>query len=112
MPVQLPSTAFLTHHFAGLANALLALFHLQAKHPQVPIDNTTAMEILVVLALLVFFVVVRVTLSGDKPGPAQQIAEMLHSMVSDQADAIIGHGYERFVPFVTIIFVFVLLSNL
>jgi F-type H+-transporting ATPase subunit a len=32
--------------------------------------------------------------------------------VSDQAESIIGHGFERFVPIVTTIFVFILLSNL
>jgi F-type H+-transporting ATPase subunit a len=112
MPVQLPFTAFLNHYFAGVANAVLALFHIQAKYPQRPIDNTFAMEIVVFLALLLFFVVVRATLSVDKPGPAQHIAEMLHGMVGEQAESIIGHGFERFVPFVTVIFIFILLSNL
>ncbi len=112
MPVQLPFTAFLNHYFAGAANAVLALLHLHPKYPQAPIDNTLAMEIVVFLALLVFFVVVRATLSVDKPGPPQHIAEMLHGFVSEQAESIIGHGFERYVPFVTIIFVFVLLSNL
>ena len=112
MPVLLPFTAFLNHYFAGAANAVLALLHLHPKYPQAPIDNTLAMEIVVFLALLVFFVVVRATLSVDKPGPPQHIAEMLHGFVSEQAESIIGHGFERYVPFVTIIFVFVLLSNL
>jgi F-type H+-transporting ATPase subunit a len=112
MPVELPFTAFLNHYFAGVANAILALFHLHAKYPQHPVDNTLAMEIVVFLILLAFFVVVRLTLSVDKPGPVQHIAEMLHSFVSGQAESIIGHGFEKFVPFVTIVFVFVLISNL
>ncbi len=112
MPVQLPFTAFLNHHFAGPANALLGLFHLHAKYPQAPIDNSVAMEIVVVLVLLLFFLLVRSTLSVEKPGPAQHIAEMLHGFVTDQADSIIGHGYERYVPFVTVVFIFILLSNL
>lgn len=112
MPVELPFTAFLNHYFAGVANAILALFHLHAKYPQRPIDNVFAMELLVFLILLVFFIVVRLTLSVDKPGPAQHIAEMLHGMVSDQAESIVGHGYERFVPYVTVIFAFILLCNL
>jgi F-type H+-transporting ATPase subunit a len=112
MPVQLPVTAFLNHYFAGAANALLALFHLHAEYPQAPITNSVAMEIVVFLALLIFFLVVRATLSVDKPGPPQQIAEMLHGFVSELAESIIGHDFERYVPFVTVIFVFVLLSNL
>jgi ATP synthase subunit 6 len=66
----------------------------------------------VFLVLLLFFLLVRATLSVDKPGPPQHIAEMLHGFVSDQAESIIGHGFERYVPFVTTIFVFVLISNL
>lgn len=112
MPVDLPFTAFLNHYFAGVANAVLGLLHLQARYPQRPIDNVLAMELLVVFVLLAFFVLVRVTLSVDKPGPAQHIAEMLHGMVSEQAESIIGHGFERFVPFVTVVFIFILLCNL
>src|SRR5882757_2629599 len=112
MPVELPFTALLNHYFAGVANAVLAMLHMHPKYPQMPIDNVMAMEILVVVVLLAFFVLVRLTLSVEKPGPAQHIAEMLHGMVSEQAESIIGHGFERFVPFVTTIFVFILPSNL
>ena len=112
MPVQLPFTAFLNHHFAGVANALLALFHLHANYPQAPIENSVAMEVVVFLMLLLFFILVRVTLSVEKPGPAQHVAEMLHGFVSDQAEAIVGHGSERYVAFVSVVFVFILLCNL
>jgi F-type H+-transporting ATPase subunit a len=112
MPVELPFTALLNHYFAGVANAVLAMVHLHPRYPQRPIDNILAMEILVALILLAFFALVRVTLSVEKPGPAQHIAEMLHGLVSDQAESIVGHGYERFVPYVTVVFVFILLCNL
>jgi F-type H+-transporting ATPase subunit a len=112
MPVQLPFTAFLNHYFAGVANAVLALLHVHPKYPQQPIDNTFAMEIAVAVVLLAFFAAVRITLSVERPGPVQHIAEMLHGLVSDQAESIIGHGYERFVPYVTVVFVFILLCNL
>jgi F-type H+-transporting ATPase subunit a len=112
MPLELPFTALLNHYFAGVANAVLAMLHMHSKYPQRPIDNILAMEILVALVLLAFFVLVRVTLSVEKPGPAQHIAEMLHGVVSDQAESIIGHGYERFVPYVTVVFIFILLCNL
>jgi F-type H+-transporting ATPase subunit a len=112
MPVQLPVTAFLNHYFAGVANALLAMLHLHPEYPQAPITNTVAMEFVVFFALLAFFLLVRATLSVDKPGPPQHVAEMLHGFVSDLAESIIGHGFERYVPFVTVVFVFVLLCNL
>jgi F-type H+-transporting ATPase subunit a len=112
MPVELPFTALLNHYFAGVANAVLALLHVHPKYPQRPIDNVFAMEFLVFLVLLAFFALVRVTLSVEKPGPPQHIAEMLHGMVSEQAESIIGQDFERFVPFVTVVFVFILLSNL
>ena len=112
MPVQLPFTAFLNHYFAGVANAVLSVFHLHAKYPQGPIDNVFAMEVAVFLALLLFFVLVRATLSVEKPAGPQHIAEMVHGFVSEQAESIIGHGFERYVPFVTVIFLFILLCNL
>jgi F-type H+-transporting ATPase subunit a len=112
MPVELPFTALLNHYFAGVANAVLAMLHLHPRYPQRPIDNILAMEIMVVLILLAFFALVRVTLSVEKPGPAQHIAEMLHGLVSDQTESIVGHGYERFVPYVTVVFIFILLCNL
>lgn len=112
MPVQLPFTAFLNHYFAGLANAILALVHVRPQYPQAPIENSVAMELLVFLVLILFFVLVRATLSVEKPGPAQHVAEMMNEFVSNQAESIIGHGYERFVPIVTTIFTFILLSNL
>ena len=62
--------------------------------------------------LIAFFIVVRLTLSVEKPNPAQQIAEMIHEFTGSQGEQIIGHGYERFQAFVTCIALFVLLNNL
>ena len=63
-------------------------------------------------ALIAFFIVVRVTLSVEKPGPVQHVAEMIHEAIGDQAEQVIGHGYQRFQAYVTCIFLFVLLNNL
>jgi F-type H+-transporting ATPase subunit a len=112
MQVQLPFTAFLNHHFAGAANTLLALLHLHARDPRAPIENSVAMQLVVFLLLVLFFVVVRATLSVDKPGPVQHIAEMLHGFVSGQAESIIGHGSDRYVAYVTVVFMFILGCNL
>ena len=85
---------------------------MQPYNPQAPITETFAMEILVLGLLFVFFVLVRLSLNVEKPGPIQQIAEMLHGFVSDQADSIIGHGAQRYVMFTTCVLMFVLASNL
>src|SRR5580698_8608174 len=37
---------------------------------------------------------------------------MTHGFVSSQGEAIIGHGYERFISYLTALFLFILLSNL
>lgn len=112
MPVQLPFTALLNHYFGGVANAILHVLHIQPHYAQAPIDNPLAMEILVFLLLVLFFIATRVTLNVEKPGPVQHIAEMLHGFVDSQAEAIIGHGYERYVAFATVVLSFVLLCNL
>ena len=50
-------------------------------------------------------------MSVEKPGAAQQVAEMIHEFIGGQAEQIIGHGYERFQAFVTCIFLFVLIMQ-
>jgi len=59
------------------------------------------LELLVAVILIAFFIVVRATLSVEKPSTVQQFAEMIHEFTGGQADQIIGHGYERFQAFVT-----------
>ena len=62
--------------------------------------------------MLLFFIVARFSLNVEKPGTAQNVAEVVHEFVSDQADSIIGHGFEPFVPYATMILMFVLSCNL
>lgn len=83
-------------------------------HPvsSAPINNTFALEFLVAAGLIVFFLIVRFTLSVENPNPAQQLAEMIHEFVGSQAEQVIGHGYERFQPFVTCVLLFILINNL
>ena len=112
MPTQLLFTRVLNQHFAGLANSMLAALHIHPEFPQAPITNAVAMELLVFLILILYFVMVRISLNVEKPGPVQHLAEMTHGFVSGQGESIIGHGYERFVGYLTTIFLFILLSNL
>jgi len=112
MPTQLLFTRFLNAHFAGLANQVLLAVHVSAKYPAQPITNAFAMELLIFAALLVYFVIIRVSLSVEKPGTFQHLAEMTHSFVGDQSESIIGHGYERFTTYLTVLLLFIVIGNL
>lgn len=112
MPIELLFTHFLNQMFAAQVTAFLRLLHIQPQFPQAPISNAFAMELLIFFALLLYFVAVRVTLSVEKPGPVQHLAEMTHEFVSEQSESIIGHGFERFVTYVTVLGLFILLGNL
>jgi F-type H+-transporting ATPase subunit a len=111
MPEQLALTRLLNHLFGGLFAALLNLVGIHAK-PETAINDAFALQLLVVVGLIAFFVLVRLTLSVEKPGPAQHIAELIHEAIGEQADQVIGHGYSRYQAYVTCIFLFVLLNNL
>jgi F-type H+-transporting ATPase subunit a len=112
MPIQLGFTRFLNHHFAAPVNSLLEAVHVHPAHPHAPITNAFSMEFLVFLVLVAYFVVVRLTISVEKPAAAQHLAEMTHEFVSEQSESIIGHGSERFVSYLTALLLFILLSNL
>jgi F-type H+-transporting ATPase subunit a len=112
MEESLGITNLLNRLFAGPVDSLLGLIHVHPKNPAAPMDDTFVLELLVVVAFIAFFAIVRASLSVDKPGSGQQIVEMLHDAIGGQAKQIIGHSYARFQPFVVSIFLFVLLCNL
>ena len=112
MTTQLLFTRFLNAHFAGPVDGLLRALHVQPKYPQAPITNAFAMELLVFLLLIAYFVLVRVSLSVERPGGVQHLAEMTHEFASEQGEQIIGHGSERFTGYLTALFLFILVSNL
>jgi F-type H+-transporting ATPase subunit a len=112
MPTQLLFTRFLNQHFAAPVDAFLRGLHIEPLHPQAPITNAFAMELLVFLFLLAYFIVVRLTLSVEQPKGFQHLAEMTHEFVSEQGEQIIGHGSERFISYLTALGLFILLSNL
>jgi F-type H+-transporting ATPase subunit a len=112
MPPQLFLTSFLNHLLAGPVDAVLALLHITPRFPEAPIPNSVAMELLVFLILLGYFIAVRVSLSVENPGAVQHLAEMTDEFVSGQAEQIIGHGYEQFTGYLTVILLFILLANL
>lgn len=112
MPTPLLFTNVLNHAFAKPVTELLQTLHIQPVHPAAPITNAFAMELLVFIVLVVYFIAVRVSLNIEKPGGVQHLAEMTHEFVSEQSEQIIGHGFERFSSYLTALFLFILLSNL
>jgi F-type H+-transporting ATPase subunit a len=112
MPTQLLFTQFLNHHFAAPVTALLRSLHIQPEFPQAPISNAFSMELLCFALLLVYFIAIRATLSVEKPGNVQHLAEMTHEFVAEQSESIIGHGFEKFASFLSVLALFILLANL
>src|SRR5579863_6430778 len=112
MEAKLAFTQFLNHLFGAITTHVLQAVGYHPAVPGAPFDDTFAIELAVTLGLIAFFLLVRMTLSVEKPNAAQQIAEMIHEFTGSHADQIIGHNYERFQAFVTCIFLFVVLNNL
>jgi F-type H+-transporting ATPase subunit a len=112
MPEQLWITELLNRFFAGPANAVLSLLHMHAKYPQAPINNAFAMQLLVFAILVVFFVMVRASLSVDRPGALQHIVEGAEGFVNNQSEEIIGHHSEGFTPFLMTLGFFIFLMNM
>ncbi|MGA8731315.1 MAG: F0F1 ATP synthase subunit A [Terracidiphilus sp.] len=110
MQDSLAITRFLNQLFGGIVASAMHAVGLPAN-PATAINDTTALEILVVAGLIAFFIVVRLSLSVEKPKAPQQMAEMIHEFIGGQGEQIIGHGYERFQAFLTCIALFVLLNN-
>jgi F-type H+-transporting ATPase subunit a len=112
MPEQLWFTAILNRFFAGPVTGLLQALHIDPKFPQAPITNAVAMQLLVFLFLVLMFILVRASLSVDKPGGLQHVFEGAHGFVESQSEEIIGHHSERYTPFLMTLTFFILISNL
>jgi len=105
-------THFFNLIFGTLFGWLMQLVGIHPAQASAPINDTFALEMLVAFGLIAFFILVRLTLSAENPGPPQQLAEMIHEFVGGMGDQVIGHGYERYQAFATCVFLFVLLNNL
>ncbi|MGA3126675.1 MAG: F0F1 ATP synthase subunit A [Candidatus Korobacteraceae bacterium] len=109
---QLPLTALLNHLFAGPVTALLTALRIHPAHPAAPIPDHFAMELLVFVLLLVFFVAVRVKLSVETPGTLQHVMEVFYNLMDAQAEEIIGHSSRRYLSYLITLALFILSCNL
>lgn len=112
MPEQLWFTEFLNRYLHGVVTSFLEAVHIHPTYRQAPISNFVAMEILVFLVLVCFFMLVRMRLSVDRPGALQHTAEMIGEFVSGQCKDVIGQHSEEYVPYIATIGLFILTSNL
>jgi F-type H+-transporting ATPase subunit a len=112
MPEQLWVTAILNRLFAAPLTALLRAIHIEPRHPQAPIPNTFAMEVLVFLFLLVLFLMLRSRLSVERPGALQHIFEGAEGFIHQQSQEIIGRHSEGYTPFLATLGFFILFCNL
>jgi F-type H+-transporting ATPase subunit a len=109
---QLALTSFLNRLFGAPVLALLQALHIPVKHPEAPISNPFAMELLVFVLLTLFFVAVRMRLSVERPGGLQHTMEAIHGFVGHMADEVVGHHGDKYVPYLVTLGIFILTCNL
>ena len=112
MPEQLWFTALLNRLFAGPVTGLLRAVHIEPHHPNAPLSNSFAMELLVFGFLVLLFVLLRSRLSVESPGALQHAFEGIEGFVQGQSNEIIGHHSEPYTPFLATLFFFILFCNL
>jgi len=105
-------TTFLNKYLAALPNAIFSLVGYHTEDPSKPWSNYIAMELLVIALLMIVALIVRASLSVDRPGKLQLVFENIWAFVGEQADAIIGHGAKKRLSYFAMIFLFVVCSNL
>jgi F-type H+-transporting ATPase subunit a len=110
-------TQIVNHVLGGAALALLSALHIRPENPKMPIPEHVAMGLLVLVVGTLLALWVRSRLSVEKPGASQQIAEFLLTNplgfgINDVLSENAGHHWEKYVPLVGSISVFILLANL
>ena len=112
MPEQLWFTEILNKAFGPAVTGLMTMLGLHPRHPQAPIPNSVAMEILVCLFLIIVFLIVRTRLSVDRPGALQHAFEGLVAGIEQQSREIVGPHSEGHTPFLVALALFILFCNL
>jgi F-type H+-transporting ATPase subunit a len=105
-------TAIFNNHLAGPANAILGLVNMKANDPAHPWETWLVMEILVVALLVALTLLVRSSLSVDRPGKLQHIFESLMGFLETQAADVGIHHPRKYVNWFGTLFIFILAMNL
>jgi len=109
---QLWFTALLNRVFGGIVLSLLQALGIHPRYPATPISNSFAMEIMVALILVTFFIAVGLRLSVENPGGLQHAMEGIEGFFGDMGDEIIGHHYHSFHAYLVTLGLFILTCNL
>src|SRR5713101_4812909 len=110
-------TALLNHWLGPAISHALAAIGIHVHDPASPLPNQVVMTLVVVLIGMAAVLWLKPRLSVERPGGAQQIAEMLLTNplgfgIRDLLDENVGHQGRSFVPLVGSVTIFILLSNL
>lgn len=110
-------TQFVNHYLGQFALALFNVLHIKPTNPEMPIPESTVMALLVLVVCTLLALFLRTRLSVEKPGATQQVAELLLTNplgfgIRDLLHENVGHGADRYLPFVGSISIFILFSNL
>jgi F-type H+-transporting ATPase subunit a len=105
-------TQIFNKYLAGLANWLLAIFNMTATDPKEPWADFIVMQLAVAVIIVVLFLVLRSSLSVDKPGKLQHLFEIIHGFIVEVADDQVGHEGRHHVVLFETLFIFLLISNL
>lgn len=109
---QLLITELLNKLLATPVTGLLQTLGIHVAHPDAPIPNHVAMQILLVLLLTALFLAVRSQLSVENPGGLQHVMEGAYNFVGNLGHEIIGHDYKAFMPYLMTLGIFILSANL
>jgi F-type H+-transporting ATPase subunit a len=112
MHEQLWVTEILNRILGPAVTAFLRAIGIQPEYPQAPIHNALAMELVVFAFLVILFLLVRASLSVEKPGALQHTVEGIVGFVENQSREIIGPHSEGFTPFLVALGLFILSCNL
>jgi F-type H+-transporting ATPase subunit a len=110
--------AALLNRWFGLAvSHLLSLIGIHVHDAANPIPTHLAMVVVVVVLGMILVLLLKPRISVDRPGAAQQVAEMLLTNpmgfgIRDLLEESAGHESAKFVPLVGSVAIFILLSNL
>src|ERR1700676_1206899 len=109
-------TEFVNRYLGGAALALLSALHIRPDNPKLPIPEHVVMALMVLVVGTLLALWVRSRLSVERPGASQQVAEMLLTNplgfgITDVLEENAGHHWERYVPGVGSVSIFVLLAN-
>lgn len=112
-----PITHLVNHYLGPLALAILQFLHIQPENPDLPIPQHVVMGALVLVLVTVLALILRSRLSVERPGPMQQVAEMLITNpmrlgIRDILDESAGKHARSYIYVIGTISLFILFSNL